>query len=294
VPFSPITLLRLHQTPGMGAKSLHIILTWANGSSAQLDSLFEMEASEISRRLHLKADLAAAIKLSPLDTAETLAEELYQRGVKLITPMSPNQPPLLYAIGSPELLDKPGLGFSGSRQASAQGLQHTTELARQAVQQDFSIISGHAPGVDVTAHKAALENNGITILVLPEGILNFKPRPELRELIENSPHNALVVSEFAPHMPWGTPSAMIRNETIIGLSRALIVIEAGEKGGSLATGQSALKRHVQVFVLNYADPPSTASGNRLLLNQGAQPIPLTPKVALPDLTDTRPIQLSLF
>ena len=63
---------------------------------------------------------------------------------------------------------------------------------------------------------------------------------------------------------------MARNHLIFGLGRALVVIEAGEKGGTLAAGRDALKRGRPVFVLNFDD--KTPPGNRLLIDAGARPV----------------------
>ncbi len=311
---SRITLLRLHQVPGIGQRTLYKILAWADSSDERLGILFELNPDEISRLFHLKADLATALKHSSIERAEALAEELYRNGWQLITQSDPGYPPqlrkqiadkappMIYVRGSIDHLAKPGLAFSGSRHSSEQGLNHTATLVRQAVKQGLSVISGHAPGVDSIAHQTTLEQDGVTILVLPEGVLTFKLRSELRSLYERSPQNVVVVSEFPPHMPWSAQSAMLRNQIIIGLAQALCVIESGDTGGTLSAGQTALKLNIPVFVLRYPEPPPSAAGNHLLLEQGAQPIPVHPEVVLPDLSggttqsgsENTPKQLSLF
>ncbi len=273
-----------------------------------------MDASEISHLFGVKIELAEELRNSSHDSAEELESRLFAQGFRLSTQQDatyPQQllkqlgdkaPPILYLQGVPEIFEKRGLAFSGSRHASEQGLKHTAELVEQAVRQGVSIISGHAPGVDSIAHRTALEQDGTTILVLPEGVLTFKLRPEIREWVERSPQHIGIVSEFPPHMPWSAPNAMIRNQTLIGLSEALCVIEAGDTGGTLSAGQTALKLKIPVLVLDYPNPPSSAAGNKLLLKQGAQPVSTVPKAVLPDwstlstpsYSDDKPTQLSLF
>lgn len=312
--YSSGTLLRLHQIPGVGQRTLHRILEWADKSDQRLEALFELPSNEISRLFRLKPETAVALKNSSTERAETLTEELYQNGYLLLTrsdskypvqlskQLADKAPALLYVRGLTDHLEKPGIAFSGSRRSSEQGLSYTAILARQAVKQGLTVISGHAPGVDVIAHHAALENGGITILVIPQGALTFSLRPELRSLYESSPHNTVVVSEFPPQMPWSAQNAMVRNQLILGLARALLIIEAGEMGGTFSAGQSALKLGIPAYALDYPDPPPSAAGNRKLLEQGVQAIFVVPPPALPDLSnstawpksDNPPSQLSLF
>src|SRR5205807_478401 len=89
-------------------------------------------------------------------------------------------PPVLFIAGSPSLLGQRGVGFCGARDASEEALRCTELLAKDMARQGLLVVSGHANGVDEAAHRAALTVGGTTALVLPEGILHFRPRPSLR------------------------------------------------------------------------------------------------------------------
>jgi DNA processing protein len=117
-------------------------------------------------------------------------------------------------------------------------------------------------------------------LVLPEGILQFRPKPSIAELLTEE--NGVVVSEFPPKLPWSVSSAMQRNRTICGLVQALIVIEAGTSGGTWEAGQTALSLGIPLFVLDYPNPAPSGQGNPLLLRKGGRPLPCRPG-APPDL-----------
>jgi DNA processing protein len=80
----------------------------------------------------------------------------------------------------------------------------------------------------------------------------------------------LVVSQFHPAQTWASYAAMARNHVIFGLGRALVVIEAGEKGGTLAAGREALKLGRPVFALSF--DKGTPLGNRMLIEAGARPV----------------------
>ena len=176
--------------------------------------------------------------------------------------------PVLSALGNLALLDQAGLGFCGSRKASEKGIGVTTDCAEQSVQAGFTVISGNAAGVDFAAHHAALASGGYTILVLAEGIDRFRIRAELRPVWDWT--RTLVLSQFVPNAVWQAYRAMARNELIIALSQAMIVIEAGETGGTLAAGLRTLELGKPLFVADYANIEQVAPGNALLLGKGAQ------------------------
>lgn len=179
-------------------------------------------------------------------------------------------PPVLFLKGNSSLLDAPGVGFCGSRRASERGLSIAELCANQVVNRGYSVVSGYAAGVDEHAHCAAMRSNGRTIMVLAEGILHRVEKSSLRTF--ETGENHLYVSQFPPDCPWFAHNAMRRNELILGLSKAMIVIEAGNKGGSLAAGESSLAYKEPLFVIDYKNEPPTAVGNKTLIRKGAYPI----------------------
>jgi len=131
-------------------------------------------------------------------------------------------------------------------------------------------VSGYANGTDLAAHCGALAVNGATTFVLGEGILNFRTKPEVAELLNEE--NYVAVSEFSPQMKWKVRNAMQRNRTICGLSNAMIMIESNLSGGTFAAGEIILKLNQPLFVVHYAEPPKSAEGNRHFLDRSAKPL----------------------
>lgn len=179
-------------------------------------------------------------------------------------------PQFLYVMGNLNLLKKASIGFCGSRKATEIGLETARDCAAQAAAHDICVISGNAAGVDCKAHYEALACGGSTILVLPEGLENFRVRRELRQVWDWD--RVLVVSQFELTVPWRAYHAMARNKVILGMSKAMIVIEAGERGGTLDAGKSTLRARMPLFVAQYRDDRPEAKGNRMLLNEGGQPL----------------------
>lgn len=177
--------------------------------------------------------------------------------------------PILFYRGNPELLQTPGIGMCGSRSASETGLRAAAACGDEVARAGFAVVSGYAKGVDMATHLAALRRGGRTVVVLAEGIERFRVKREIpRELFTDE--NVLVVSQFAPRQPWSAGAAMTRNHTIFGMAQALVVVEAGDKGGTLAAGTSALSAGRPVLVLHFNG--STPVGNRMLIEMGGRPV----------------------
>ena len=172
--------------------------------------------------------------------------------------------------GNLELLRAPGVGFSGARKASTKGLEQADTYARQLAREGWTIVSGHASGIDVTSHRAALAAGGTTILVLPHGMDQFRLRPELQPVWDW--RRALVVSPYEPQAAFKPFRAIQRNAVIAGLSQGVVVFEAGNLGGTLNTGLTTLKLKRPLFAAVYDGMPPAATGNRLLIARGARPL----------------------
>jgi len=179
-------------------------------------------------------------------------------------------PPVLSCMGNLELLEMPSAGFCGSRKASQGGLDVAKDCVEQLVREEVAIVSGYAGGVDRQVHLTALESGGFTIIVLPEGILNFKIRRVLRDSWDWD--RVLVMSEFPPDDIWLSSRAMQRNKTIVGLSSVMVLIEAGENGGSVDAGKSTLRLKRTLYVPLYENMLESVAGNKKLLELGAIPL----------------------
>jgi len=198
----------------------------------------------------------------------SLLDSLYPN--KLKKNLGWNAPTVLSYRGNLSLLDKKSVAFSGSRKVSEKGIEITKDCVEQLVNQGVCIVSGYAKGVDETAHYTALQNGGSTIIVLSEGIENFRIKKIYKDVWDWD--RVLVISEFLPDDAWRASRAMQRNDTIIALSDSVIVIEAGETGGSYDAGIKTLEKNKRLFVTQYAHFPESALGNRKLIAKNAIPL----------------------
>lgn len=191
-------------------------------------------------------------------------------------------PATLFVQGNLELMRDHAISFCGARNASEKGIEAAALCAKTASKNSFVITSGNARGVDRATHREALESGGCTILVLPEGFDHFRIPVQLRDVWDWD--RVLVVSQFDPRTVWRAYHAMARNKVIMGLSCAMIVVEAGEKGGTRAAGEEALKLRVPLFAVDYGFDETVAPGNRALIARGAKPLKKSRETGEPNLT----------
>lgn len=198
-----------------------------------------------------------------------LTDPAYPQRVKTI--MGARAPRHLDIVGNLGILQEPGVGFSGSRQATTKGLGLAQQYAKQTAERGFAVVSGNANGIDATAHFTSLNYGGTTILVLPQGINHFFVRKDLEKVWDW--HRVLVISQFDADDSWRGWRAMERNKLIVALSRAVIVFEPGYKGGTFDAGVQTLKAGVPLFIAKSTPRP----GDPILRKQGARWLPTYPE-----------------
>jgi DNA processing protein len=204
---------------------------------------------------------------------------------KLAAALAADRPLVLFCKGNLELLDTPGVGFCGSRNASPLGIAVAGDCAAQVAVSGFNVVSGNAKGVDVAAHAAALAAMGTTTIVMAEGILRFKLKPEVLGPMDLN--RTLIVSQFHPKSMWSVGYAMTRNLTICGLADAMVVVEAGATGGTFHAGESCLRIGRPLFAADYQHNGDTNSGNAILIRRGAIPLRKDPSTGRANLTEIR-------
>lgn len=178
----------------------------------------------------------------------------------------PDPPPILWCIGDPEILQRPMLALVGARNASSLGTRMARRLAAELGKAGFTIVSGLARGIDTAAHTAALETG--TIAVMAGGVDVIYPS-ENAVLGQDIEEKGLRVSEIAMSTVAQARHFPRRNRIISGLARAVIVIEAAAKSGSLITARTALDQGRDVLAVPGHPFDARASGCNMLIRDGA-------------------------
>lgn len=180
----------------------------------------------------------------------------------------PDCPSELWYCGHLSALDAPAVAIVGSRTASAVALEMAMRLATDLARQGVTIVSGLARGVDSAAHRGAL-SQGRTVGVLGSGIDVIYP-PEHQELARQITVAGLMLSEYPPGTPPHAGQFPMRNRIISGLSRAVVVIEAHEKSGSLITARFALQQGREVMAVPGNPLSGRSRGSHALIRDGAK------------------------
>ena len=144
-------------------------------------------------------------------------------------------------------------------------------MGRAVAGAGWVVVSGLARGIDGSAHRGCLDGGGPGIAVLGCGIDVWYP-PEHQALGEDLAKEGAVVSEYPPGTrpePWRFPA---RNRIISGLSAAVVVVEAAEKGGALITARLAAEQGREVFAVPGDVDRKTSVGTNLLIRDGAVPV----------------------
>ncbi|PIP26114.1 MAG: DNA-protecting protein DprA [Candidatus Moranbacteria bacterium CG_4_9_14_3_um_filter_40_7] len=207
--------------------------------------------------------------------------KLEKENIVLLTPADPDYPRLLKEInGAPFILYKKGgldlnaaplLSIVGSRKFTAYGKQVAISLAKDLAQSGFVIVSGLALGIDSIAHRSVLENGGKTIAILGNSLdeKSIYPSSHL-ELAREIGEKGAVLSDYPIETPAGEFTFPARNRLIAGISLGTLIIEAGEKSGSLITASLALEFNREVFSVPGSIFSAQSIGTNQLLKKGAK------------------------
>lgn len=180
-----------------------------------------------------------------------------------------NPPPLLWTRGDQSLFGGPCIAIVGARAATRDGLDIAYQVAADLARAGIVVVSGLARGIDSAAHTGALDAKGKTIAVLGTGIDRVYPA-ENTDLHERVAAHGLLVSEFAPGAPPELFHFPQRNRIISGLSKAVVVVEAREKSGSLITARLAGDQGRDVMVIPGPIRTGQNRGGHALLRDGAK------------------------
>lgn len=175
-------------------------------------------------------------------------------------------PPLLCIKGDETLLGRSCVAIVGARNASALARKFSRQLAREIGGEGHVIVSGLARGIDTAAHDAALETG--TIAVIAGGLDVIYP-PENAALHAAIGERGLIVSEQVPGTEPKADFFPRRNRIISGLSRALIVVEAALRSGSLISARFAAEQGREVFAVPGSPLDPRCEGTNRLIRDGA-------------------------
>lgn len=258
--------LRLIRSRRVGAVTFHRLLQEHGTAAAALEALPEIaRAAGVEHYAPCPEEVARnELSLGRVAGARLLCHggAGYPRALMDL----PDAPPVLWAQGDVGLLARPMVALVGARNASSLGLRMARRLAEQLAEAGYVIVSGLARGIDAEAHQAALA--GGTVAVQAGGVEVVYPAENAKLAAEVAARGCRISEQpmglepQARHFP-------LRNRIISGLARAVIVVEAAARSGSLITAKDALDQGREVFAVPGHPFDARAAGCNMLLRDGA-------------------------
>jgi len=269
-------LVALHLAPGIGPRTVRALMERFGSPTNILAASIE----QLSQVPYVKRDSAAALKLGwTRGDVDTEIAAMKQHGVKLLCRGNDDFPRELVEVdGGPLILyvkgeirpeDAEAIGLVGSRGCTTYGRRTAFRLAYDLAKAGYTIVSGLARGIDAEAHRGALEAGGRTIAVLANGLSHVYP-PEHEELAAQVAKSGAVISEACMNMEPMPGMFPGRNRIISGLSRVVVVVEAGAKSGALITARHAGEQGREVYAVPGNVDSVASAGSLELLRKGAR------------------------
>lgn len=241
--------------------------------------IYKADAIELAKTGVLNRDnITAVLSKEYRDTVDRTIEEIDKKNINVISLNSSTYPELLKNICDPPIClyvkgklyaDELSIAVVGSRRASGYGITVAKKISGELAQSNICVISGMARGIDTAAHVGALSVKGRTIAVLGCGIDLVYP-PENKKLMEQIIEYGAVISEYPPGVEPAPHHFPVRNRIVSGMSVGVLVVEAGEKSGSLITAQLALEQGRDVYALPGNVISINSKGTNKLIQDGAK------------------------
>ena len=186
----------------------------------------------------------------------------------------PQPPEDLWILGNLPSSELVYLCVVGSRKFTSYGKEICEKIIGGLKNYPIVVVSGFAMGIDTIAHKKAMQV-GLKTLVFPGSGLSSEviyPRTNVELIKEVLKNDGCLLSEFEPKFKATQWSFPMRNRLMAGISRAVLIIEAEEKSGTLITARLATEYNRDVLAVPGSVFSSSAKGTNRLIRQGATPV----------------------
>lgn len=268
----------LQQVLGFGSEAMSRVLSVYGTAKA----FWEAPDSEKIAKCRLSKVQAERLHKISRRKVYSILNESIKSGINIITPEDelypirlrniPDPPAVLYVKGEMFNIDNlPVISIVGPRKISFYGERCAYVVANTLSSAGFTVVSGGAVGGDKAAHIGALDAGGKTIAVLGAGINSdyLKTNADLRERIAE---NGCLITEYPTSTDVTKGTFQQRNRILSGLADGVIVIEGGERSGTLITARHAAEQGRDVFVVPGSPSLPQYAGSNRLLSDGAKPL----------------------
>lgn len=315
--------IALTMTPGIGVKgAVHLLACFGDART-----IFAAPEEELVRRAEVRPDIARNIvQRKGFAAAEQEIAHCGRHGIRAVTSTDPEYPALLreipdyphvlYVQGDVRTLGARCLAVVGTREATTYGIDMCNRLVEGLARRvpGLCIVSGLAFGIDVAAHRAALDTGIPTVAVLANPLPGVTPAQHARVAHDILDHGGALATELTSQARQKGTFYVARNRIIAGLGAGCLVVESPDSGGSLLTAHCADSYHRSVMAVpGRATDRASQGTNHLIRNRkaqlvltaddildelmwdfGANPATLAPEAPTPELTPEERTLLGCF
>ncbi|MBL7013374.1 MAG: DNA-protecting protein DprA [Candidatus Marinimicrobia bacterium] len=271
-------IINLLNTPSVGRNRVRVLLS----SIGSMENPFEIDSKILCKIDGIDIKTATAIKkYRHLTYGEKQVKRLEEKNIKLVSYWDDNYPVLLKKIYDPPVLlytigkalnkKEDMVSIVGTRTMTQYGRTMTKMIVKKLVEAGVSTTSGLARGIDTMTHRETVNLGGRTIAVLGSGIDVIYPS-ENKQLYQDILENGTIISEFPLGEKPDRKNFPQRNRIISGLSHGTIVVEAGDRSGSILTAFNAIDQNRDVFAVPGRVTDAMSVGSNRLIRNGAFPI----------------------
>ena len=244
------------------------------------ENIWQANAKELLQCPFLsKISVEDILTLRGQGVVDNLAKACEKQDIKIVTYLEQDYPAnlreimnfptsLFYKGRSLKEINNP-LGVVGPRKSTEYAKDVVRFFVEKFAGYDLTIVSGGARGIDTTAHKTALANDLHTVAVLGCG-LDITYPPENKALFAEIAERGTLLSEYPPGVQPIAKNFPARNRIISGLSKGVLLPEAGVKSGSLITAEFALDQGREVYCVPGDIFSANSFGVHSLIKQGAK------------------------
>ncbi len=284
-------LIALSQVKNLGPVGARNLLAFCGGTA---EAVFKASPSIWAKTPGIgKQTIASLRSAKTLQTANRELNYCKKNGISILSFRDPaypkqllfihNAPLVLYKTGKVNLNAQIAIGIVGTRKATAYGKEITTYFASHLAKAGINIVSGLAYGIDIYAHKEVLKQGGTTTAVLGSGLNHIYPHLH-RATASSILSKGGLITEYLSGIKPEAPYFPARNRIIAGICKAVIVVEAGIKGGALITAKQAFDQNREVYAVpGRIGDLHSAGCNRLIRDNIAKAI-TDPQEILDDLS----------
>lgn len=248
-----LALVALHFVAGIGDYTIRQLVSYCGSA----EKVFKTPKGKLLKIPGIGPVIAETIaKGQPFEKAEKEIKRAEKESVEILfytdkkypsrLKQIPDAPSMLYVKGNVDLENPKTVGIVGTRQATAYGKEQVEKLVEGLTAHGALIVSGLAYGIDIQAHKQALKHKLPTVGVMGSGMDVIYPATHKETATKMLEHGGLITENKFGTKP-DAHNFPERNRIIAGLSDALIVVEAAEKGGALITAEIANSYNKDVF-----------------------------------------------